>query len=255
MVNGLYTSGRSMINLLYHQDLLSNNIANASTSGFKIDRLAQRTEVTVMNDAPEKIWRQQEKQGVEEFTNWEQGPMIRTGNELDLALQGDGFFQVKTPRGTRYVRAVSLRVDNSGALTNLAGDPVLAADGRPVTLSDDGRPVNGGVGKLEITPDGRVTLDGNLRGQLAVVDFPKPYKLHKENFGVMSLDPSVNPSDIKVANTDTKVMSGFLEGSNVNTIQQMVDMIASYRNYEADNRVVHAIDSTLDKAVNQVAKV
>lgn len=247
MVNGLYTSGRSMMNILSKQEIVNNSLANANTPGFKVSRLANRTEIRTGQEIPEKAWRQQEKQFADEvYTDWRQGPMVQTGNPLDLALQGDGFFAVQTPKGTRYSRSMNLRVEG-GMLVDLTGNKLLSTEGKNIKV---------GAGVVQVMPDGRVRVDGEERAQLSIVDFPKPYALHSEGsghlvpFAVGGKMPK--PQPISPATT---VASGAIEGSNVNSVEAMVQMIAFYRNYEADSKVVHAVDSTLDRAINQVARV
>jgi flagellar basal-body rod protein FlgG len=247
MVNGLYTSGRSMMDIVSKQELASNALANTNTPGFKVSRLATRTEIRTGQEIPEKAWRQQERQSPDEvYTDWRQGPMIPTGNPLDLALQGDGFFAVQTPQGTRYSRAMNLRIEG-GMLVDLSGCKILSTEGKVIRV---------GTGAVQVLPDGRVQVDGEERAQLSVVDFPKPYALRSEGaghlvpFAVNGKTPSPKP-----ASPETHVASGALEGSNVNSVEAMVQMIAFFRNYEADSKVIHAVDSTLDRAINQVARV
>jgi len=250
MVNGLYTAGRSMMNANTRQDVIANSLANTNTPGFKMTRLATTAEVGTGFEKREKSWRQHEIQKRDEmFTDWAQGPMLNTGNNLDLAIQGDGFFVVRTPRGEAYSRTMSLRVSSEGQLVDLSGSPVKSIGGGTIDVS--------GGGDVEIEPDGKVKVGGEEAGQIALVDFPKPYSLRHDSAGhyiPIPIAGIVPPKPVPVA-PGTAIASGFLEGSNSNSVECMALMISSFRNYEADSKVVHAIESTLDKAINQVARV
>lgn len=247
MVNGLYSSGRGMTNILYKQDLSANALANTNTPGFKVTRMAARTDIKTGLDPNEDAQRQSEMQSMEFFTDWRNGTMIATGNDLDIALVGDGFVRMQTPQGERYARTLSLRVDAKGELVDLSGAKLLSTDGEPI-------PATGGP--ITVLPDGRVQVAGKDRARLALVDFPKPYTLKQEGSGRFT-PYEINGEKAKPVpvSSKTTISSGTLESSNVISVEAMVQMLAFNRNYEADSKVIHAIDSTLDKAVNQVARV
>jgi flagellar basal-body rod protein FlgG len=250
MVNGLYTAGRAMMNGTSKQDIVSNALANINTPGFKMSHMAHITEVGTGFEKRENTWRQRESQRMDElFTDWRQGPMLATGNSLDLAIQGEGFFAVRTPTGESYTRTLSLRINVEGTLVDMSGSPVMSKDGEPIKVTDRGH--------VEIAPDGRVMSNGQENGQINIVDFPKPYELRHDGYG--HYEPY--PVKGKVPNVPIEpppgvsIASGFLEGSNANSVEAMALMVTSFRNYEADSKVIHAIESTLDKAINQVARV
>lgn len=235
---------------MYRQDLFADNLANTGTSGFKVSRMATSTQVTTGLDAPEKAWRQQELQRADElFIDWRQGELLQTGNNLDLALQGDGFFVVETPAGPAYSRTLSMRVSATGTLTDPSGSTVVTTEGEPIQVKN--------VNAVRIDPNGAVMSGNDVIGHVKVVDFPKPYQLRHDSLGHFqpyAAPGKPQPEPIAMG-ANTTVYSGFLESSNANSADIMAQMIASYRNYEADSKAVHAIESTLDKAVNQVARV
>jgi len=245
MVNGLYTASRAMTNILAKQDIHAQNIANASTNGFKMARLVNSSQVTVgRNDEGEL--REKEDQQISEITTiFAQGPMINTGNEYDLALTTPGFLTVETDSGVRYTRNGSLSLNANGELVTLSGKRVLDDAGQPLVMKDGG--------DVRFMDDGSVFVDGQKKGKIGIVDFADTKKLRYGQDGCFSnLDPQGNPP---VAPANPGVKSGFLEGSNADPINTMVNMIADYRNYEAAQRAVHAVDETLGKAVNEVGKV
>lgn len=249
MVNGLYSAGSGMMLQVRKQELTANNIANVQTTGFKLSRLVTHDTVDSRRDI-DQYMRTREEQRIDEVgTDWRQGPMVRTGNPLDVALRGDGFLVAKTPSGERYFRSASLQLNADRQLVDLAGNQVLDEAGQPVRVP--------GV-KASITADGRVMSDGAEVASLQRVDFPKPYALVHDGAGKFRTDDNrpgqARPVPVD-ASENTSLETGFLEGSNTNAVETMVQMIAQFRNYEADSRVVQAVDSTLDKAVNQVGRV
>jgi flagellar basal-body rod protein FlgG len=245
MVNGLYTASRAMTNILAKQDIHAQNIANASTNGFKMARLVNTAEVKVgRNDGGEL--REREYQQVSEVaTSFAQGPMVNTGNEFDLALTSPGFFMVEADDGVRYTRNGGFSLNSFGELVTLSGKRVLDEGGQPIVAK------NGG--DVRFMDDGSVYVDGQKSAKLGIVDFADTRKLRYGQDGCFgNLDPAGNPP---IAPANVGVKSGFLEGSNADPINTMVNMIADYRNYEAAQKAMHAVDETLGKAVNDVGRV
>jgi flagellar basal-body rod protein FlgG len=245
MVNGLYTASRAMTNILSKQDVHAQNISNASTNGFKMARLVNTAEVAVgRNDAGEL--REREFQQISEITtSFAQGPMVGTGNEFDMALTSPGFFMVEAEDGVRYTRNGGFSLNSFGELVTLSGKRVLDEGGQPLVMKDGG--------DVRFTEDGTVFVDGQKTGKLGVVDFADTKKLRYGQDGCFgNPDPEGNPP---IAPATVGVKTGFLEGSNADPINTMVNMIADYRNYEAAQKAVHALDETLGKAVNDVGRV
>ena len=245
MVNGLYTASRAMSNILAKQDVHAQNIANASTNGFKMARLVNTSEVTVgRNDAGEL--REREFQQVSEITtSFAQGPMVGTGNEFDMALTAPGFFMVEAEDGVRYTRNGGFSLNSFGELVTLSGKRVLDEAAQPLTMKDGG--------DVRFMEDGSIFVDGQKAGKLGVVDFADHSKLRYGQDGCFgNTDPEGNPP---TAPATIGVKSRFLEGSNADPINIMVNMVADYRNYEAAQKAVHALDETLGKAVNEVGRI
>lgn len=248
MVNGLYSAGCGMMLQVRKQELTANNIANVQTTGFKLSRLVTHDTVESRRDV-DQYMRTRESQRVDEVgIDWKTGPLVRTGNPLDVSLRGDGFFVASTPSGERYFRSASLQLNGEGELVDLSGAQILDEAGQPIRIPGN---------KASIAADGRVLSDGEEVATLARVDFEKPYALVHDGAGMYRLqdNPGFAPAAPLPASGEASVETGFLEGSNTNPVDEMVHMIAQYRNYEADSRVVQAVDSTLDKAVNQVGRV
>lgn len=245
MVNGLYTASRGMTNILAKQDVHAQNLANSSTNGFKMARLVNKTEVNIGRNEDGEL-KQKEMQNLSEvFTSFTQGPMVRTGNNYDLALSNNGFFTVEAADGTtRYTRNGGMSLNSYGELVTLSGKRVLDDGGAPITLKGD---------SVQFLQDGGIFVDGKKTATLGVVDFPDSRKLRYGQDGLFgNTDPENNPAMPPKA---VGVMQGFLEGSNADPVSIMVNMIADFRNYEADQKALKAVDDTLHQAVTDVGRV
>ena len=246
MVNGLYTASRGMSNIIAKQDVNSQNLANVNTTGFKLARLINRTEVSVGRDDEGQL-RQREFQTLSELhTSFEPGPMVKTGNPFDMAIKGKGFFQIDSEDGPRYTRNGAFSMNGYGELVTLGGRRVLDEEGAPIVFENQNA-------QITLQDDGGLYSDGKKLGRIAVVDFPQRNQLKYTADGLFSNpDPDGN-APIPV--TGAAIGQGFLEGSNVDPVSTMVNIIADMRNYEADQKAIHAIDETLGKAVNEVGRV
>lgn len=231
------------------QEITSNNMANAQTTGFKLSHLTTHATVESRRDVDDYMRQREEQRADEVHTDWQPGPLVSTGNPLDVAVRGDGFLAISTPAGERYLRSASMKLTEDGTLVDPTGSAVLDQAGNSIRVHGLHNSISG---------DGRVLSDGDEVGRLRIVDFPKPYLLRQEGagrfvpFAASANDPIPTPIDVS---ENTTLEQGFLEGPNVNVVAEMVRMISQFRNYEADSKVMHAVESTLDRAINQVGKV
>lgn len=245
MVNGLYTASRSMSNILAKQDVNAQNLANATSTGFKLTRLVNRTEVTVGRNDQNQLHQDENQSVAGRYTSFAQGPLIKTGNDLDFALVNPGFFNVETEDGVRYTRGGSFSINSYGELVTMRGNRVLDENGSPIALR--------GEGSVQIMEDGGLFKDGKKVAGIGVVEFKDNNKLVPRGDGLYSnSEPETN---VSTPAANIGVRQGWVEGSNVDPLHTMVTMIAEFRNYEADQKAVQAIDSTLGKAVNEVGRV
>ncbi len=247
MIKGLYTSSSSMITNQERLNIISNNLANVSTKGYKHDEGVQRSFPEVFISRLEEGKRPaglgEISTGVlleETFTDYKQGGMQQTGAPLDLALEGRGFFVVQTPGGLRYTRNGNFTLNSTGQIVTQQGYPVMGERGILQTIDGRGISING---------DGRIFL-GDIRGdRFLVVDFPDYNSLEKVGDNLYQTQVEGEPAE------DYTVNQGFLENSNVNVVQEMVKMIQVNRYYEANQKVINIMDSTLDKAINSMGNV
>jgi flagellar basal-body rod protein FlgG len=228
-----------MLGQWQRHEVLANNLANVSTAGFKADDLTlvprQPIGPSAVAGPTAGAW------AVVQWTDFSQGPLRETGRTLDVALNGPGFFVVQTPRGVRYTRAGAFELSADGRLVTRQGFPVLGERGSIVLGSD----------RVRIGPGGELHQDGRRLDTLRVVDFPKPYRLLKEGDGLFSV---ADPAGVPELARGYEVVGGALEGSNVNPVAMMVNMIDLLRRYEAAQRVIQAVDETARWATNEIGR-
>lgn len=190
-------------------DVLANNIANLSTTAFKGQQMLFAEVLSNVDGAPVRY-----VQDAGTVRDWSQGPLTRTGNSLDVALQGDGFFEVQTAQGIRYTRDGRLKLNSQGELVTLEGDPVLGDSQSPIVVPQ-------GTASITVGDDGTLTTPTGTAGRLTVVSFDKLQAVASEENGLYSTDETPNPAP------DTKVVQGMLEESNVQPILEMTRLMAA----------------------------
>lgn len=175
------------------------------------------------------------------FTNFIQGNMIETGNNLDVAINGDGFFKVQTENGTRYTRDGSFKLDSNGTLVTNEGHTVVGTNG----------PINIGQNKFIIDEQGNIVVNGQRTNSLDIITINNEEYLRKEGSNLYTMAEGTTAEEGAFTG---EILSGYIEGSNVEAIREMVDMISTMRNYESNQKVVKAYDDILGKAVNDIAR-
>jgi flagellar basal-body rod protein FlgF len=218
-------------------DQVANNIANVDTAGFKREDVTFWEMLYTASDNRQRVGK-----GIRPLTDQSQGSMQQTGNPLDVAINGDGFFKVQTPDGERYTRAGNFLRNEQGQLVTPAGDLVLS-DGGTIVLS---REVVG-IGR-----DGRIFQDGNVVAQLAVVTFDELGALEREGTNLFRLKEGEGD---EVVPERVDVQQGYLEESNVQTIVEMTEMIDLSRDYEALQKAIQSLDDINGQAVARVGKL
>jgi flagellar basal-body rod protein FlgF len=206
-------------------DVITNNLANANTVGFKRD-FGHILEGETGFDVGTNI-------------DLSSGDLIGTGNNLDAAINGEGFFAIETPSGERYTRAGSFGVNAAGELVTKDSMRVLSTSNQPIVL---------GEGKVEIRDGGIVTVDDNEVGTLKLVTFNDPSKLQKEGFQRLAWNG--DPSGVRAV-TDPQVKGGYIERSNVNAIDEMVHLMAAYREFEAVQRTLKTLVTDMNSKLIQ----
>lgn len=257
MVKGLYTAYTGMMNEQNRMDVITNNMANSATNGYKAEGATAQSFADVyavkIKDASEYFVNKRigdmsmGAQIGETYTDYAQGSFKQTENTYDIALEGNGFFSISFTNkagqtSTKYTRDGSFTVNTQGYLVTKDGDFVLGNGNAPIRLNMN-TPVT-------IDTIGNIYQEGNLVNRLAITDFVDYNYLEKygENLYDMVQGGRTQAST-------ARVRQGFIESSNVNIVSEMVNMIQITRAYETNQKVITTIDSTLDKAVNTVGKV
>ncbi len=219
----LYLAANGAKQILHRQATNTNNLANASTTGFQADFSAARAQPVFGEGHASRVYSMAERPG----TDYGRGTLVATGNELDVAVQGDGWMAVVGSDGTEaYTRAGDLRVDPTGQLTNGAGFPVLG-DAGPVVIPPFESLEVGADGTISIRPVGQTPSTLAVVGRIKLVDHA-PGNLEKGSDGLLrTRDGGVLP-----ASTQVSLLNGSLETSNVSMVEAMTNMIELSRQFE-----------------------
>jgi flagellar basal-body rod protein FlgG len=261
-------------------ETIANNVANANTVGFKKDQLVFKEHLTAFTQGVEDIHIPRKEfspgdfyhsQGAENamvavdgsYTIHEQGQFIPTSNPLDVALKGDGFLEVLTPNGVRFTRKGNLSLNRDSEIVTDQGFKVLTAlevpseaMREPASINSLPKPEDRVLkvptnSKLTISLDGEVLTSGGSVGKLSLVEFSDKHALRKEGNSLY-----LTPDEKNILRTDIKttVNQGFLEGSNVNAIEEMSELIKAHRHFESIQKAINAYDSISGKAANEIGK-
>ncbi|HET7322040.1 MAG TPA: flagellar hook-basal body complex protein [Longimicrobiaceae bacterium] len=228
IVNGMTRAANALRYWELRQQSVANNLANADTNGFK----AERTFAQLVGDALTVAG---------SATDLKAGSLKGTGNPLDLAIGGKGFFVVQTPQGERLTRAGSFQLDATGKLVDDHGNAVLGEKG-PIVVDK---------GTLVVDPSGAIKVDGKEVGRLRVESVPEGAQLTHAG-ATMFLPPAGTTS---VPPSERGLKQGFLEESNVSTVGSMVDMIDIQRAYTSVQRTVTTLDDVRKTISNELGRV
>jgi len=227
MISGIYNLIDGSITQQLRFETIANNMANSNTNGFKKDIIS--------------FYEALDMQSISE-TDFSQGPVRYTGNDLDVALGSKGFFKIQTPNGLRYTRDGAFSINVEGILVTGSGDTVLGQNG-PITIEN---------GEVYIGRDGQVVVNNESVDKLLVVDFDDTQLLKKEGRSYYSYQGE--NSGISTA-TDTEIQHKYLESSNVNPTQEVIKMIETYRAFESVEKAIQSIDELTAEMVSDVGTV
>jgi len=215
--------------------LIANNLSNVQTAGFKKDVPIFSVLLSQALDSYQRLSFDRTK------TLFHQGTIQETGNPLDLAIEGEGFFKIQTPQGIRYTRAGNFCLNQDGVLTNANGFSVVGKRGE-MTLRG---------GTISVEKNGTVKVNGEERDKITLVTFQDLDLLRKEGHTLFGL--KIPQEETEVGNP--QIHQGALEASNTNPIEEMVNLIDALRSFESCVKIVQSQDELDSKAVNELGKV
>ena len=224
----------------------SNNLANVSTTGFRAD-LEQMRSMPVFGDGmPSRVYAMNERHTID----FNQGPILSTGRDLDIAVRGEGWIAVQSPDGSEaYSRAGDLHIDDTGLITNGAGHPVLGNNDLPIIVPPAEQVIIGIDGTFSIRPLGQQANELVELNRIKLVN-PDPNTLTKREDGLIRLiDGGESPADGNV-----ELIIGSLEGSNVSAVEAMVKMIELQRHYELQVKMMTTAKDN-DQATDQILRM
>jgi flagellar basal-body rod protein FlgG len=213
--------------------MISNNLANINTSGFKRD--------DIVFDVLEQGY--QEDMSVDQYTDFDQGDLKSTGNLMDFAISGEGFFTLESDQGQVFTRNGHFSISEEGMIEDSFGNRLLGSSGPVEALGQNGVP-----GEVRITEKGEVMVDGDIVNKILITDFQDKHDLEKIGNNLFKPNEGVTGEAIE----STGIVQGFLETSNINPVSEMVNLIDMHRQFEATQKVMRTFDQIAEDAINEV---
>ncbi len=259
MQNSLYTGLFASLTTEHRMAMISNNLANVNTAGYKADALAFKD--TMLHFAhdfireplenlrseplfPEECLRARTRIATKK-TDFSQGSMQFTGNQLDIAIVGEGFYRVQTPQGEYLTRSSAFTKGPNGTIMTKQGYPLQGTGGNIV--------IPPGTSNVHISSDGAVYADGNQIGQIAVVTVEDPQLLRKVGNNLYATTEDMDLQNTLAAR-QTMVSQGYTEAANVNVVTEMVNMIEVQRMFEAQQKVMSTANDVDRQVITTVGK-
>jgi flagellar basal-body rod protein FlgF len=237
MDNAGYTTLTRQSGLMREMQVVANNIANANTTGYRQEGVIFSEYVQAVEEGPSLSM----ANGNVRNTSYAQGVLTQTGGQFDFAIEGDAFFLIETPQGERLTRAGSFTPNAEGDLVTNDGYRVLDAGGAPVFIPPD-------ASDLSVASDGTISAGGTPLGQLGLVVPVDPTEMTRQSGILFDAPSGVEPAE------SGRVVQGFLEGSNVNSVLQIARMIEVQRAYEMGQSFAEAEDERIRTAIKALTK-
>ncbi|MGI4854672.1 MAG: flagellar basal-body rod protein FlgF [Janthinobacterium lividum] len=244
MNSGIYAACAGLMTRMQSLDNIASNVANSSSTGFRgqtasfgttLAQAAHHGPMSTLNQTANSF-----SQMTGTKLDQTQGVMTRTDNDLDVAVQGPGYFKVKTANGTAYTRNGNFQLDSTGKLITASGDAVLGDSGAIML----------GKGPVSISADGTITQNDAIAGKLTMVDFKPGTELQQRGIAYYTAPPNTEQPAVGAT-----VRQGSLEGSNVSPIDGMVQLISAQRAAESMRHVLTMIDTDMNKTAVELAHV
>ncbi|WP_412069093.1 flagellar hook-basal body protein [Rubrivirga sp. IMCC43871] len=236
MLLRLRNAAASMGELAQRQDRVASNLANANTIGYRRDRAFS----TALAERIDREGAPQSTRVAGQAADVAPGVPVQTGNPLDLALEGDGLFAIRDTDGrTRYTRAGEFLLDAEGTVRTTQGHALLTTDGDPLTLPPSG-------GEIGVNTAGEVSVGGLRVGRIATFEVADPA-------GLVRLDGATfEAAGVAARPSETRMRQGFLEGSNVDAVGEMVELMSHVRLFESQQKALRSADDSLGAATRDL---
>jgi flagellar basal-body rod protein FlgF len=237
MQSSLYVALSAQVAMQRRMETIANNVANSNTPGFRAEET--KFESVLSNAATESV---AYASPGDTYIKRDAGQLIQTGNPLDMAVRGDAWFAIKTPSGTVYTRDGRMQISSGGQLQSIAGYPILDVGGSPIQL-------NPNAGPPQIAKDGMITQNNAQVGAVGLYMIDKDASLSRfENSGVIPDKPATPALDF----TQVGVVQGHIEGSNVNPVWEMSELIRVSRSYEMVTSSIGQSHDSIREAIKEL---
>jgi len=234
MQSGLYVALSGQAALLKRMDTIAHNIANSNTAGFRAEEVSFSTLLSRAGSTPVAFAVEGDS-----YISLKPGEITRSGDPLDLAVRGEGFFAIRTPSGVAYTRDGRLHMDSNGSLLTVNNHPILDAGGSAILLDpNSGPPI--------IASDGMISQNGHQVGAVGLYRLDPNSRLSRvDNSAVQSDAPATAVLDFN----SNGVLQGMVEGSNVNPILELTHMITIQRNFESASNAIQSTETNFNDAI------
>ena len=238
MSTGAYVAISAQLAMERRLEAIASNIANVNTAGYRAAGISFSTELAQAGQSQISF-----SSSGQSYVERNQGPISRTGNSLDVAVDGDGWLGLETPTGTVYTRDGRLHMTADGELQSVNGYSVLDSGGSPITLNAAGGPVT-------IAENGAITQGGKQLGVIGLFLIPSDAKLTRHDNSAVIPDKPPDPVEDMTANS---VRQGYVEGSNVNPIIEMTRLIEASRAFDQATTAISQSDEVDQEAIKTLA--
>lgn len=261
MHESIYIAASAGIKQARKMEMIAQNLANVNNTGYKKDALVFKEMMPPFPpdsglDAGKNILLSPDKSNknvsyvgiTDQYTDFSTGGIKKTGGVLDLALDGEGFFKVQTPDGPRYTRNGNFRLNTAKQLVNQNGNQILDRNDTPVVID--------APGKISIDGEGSISVGNGLANttitNIKLVNFENKKFLEKIGDGLYR-NKGLPEEELEAI--DIKTRQGFLESSNVTSVEEMTEMVGTLRIFESYQKIIQSIDSMNDQSVNTIGRV
>ena len=245
----LYQAAAAMEGSLQRQDVIAENLASSSNSGFKRNRVGfHSVNAEMFNDALKQADKTELRfmfPRVTGYIDFQQGTLMPTGDNTNVSLDGPGFFAVNGPHGTVYTRDGSFHITSEGKLVTSEGYPLRNAGGDDIRVDPDN------TTPISIDSEGNISQGGAPLGKLEIMTFNEEDLQNLKRLNTVYYDAN-SGTPVPTNSKDTRVLQGFLEGSNTTPTHEMGELMTTLRHFEANQKIMKIHDENMGKMIQQL---